>query len=53
MVVGAEPYCFRMRLENKKFLHPTYCKRLVRMVERGLEDFVVKTRVTPTIGEEN
>jgi hypothetical protein len=24
MVIGTEPHCFRMRLENEKFLDPTY-----------------------------
>jgi hypothetical protein len=27
MVVGAEPQCFRVRLENERFLDPTYCKK--------------------------
>jgi hypothetical protein len=26
MVIGAEPHCFGMRLQNEKFLDPTYCK---------------------------
>jgi hypothetical protein len=28
MVVGAELYCFGVKLENGRFLDPTYCKKL-------------------------
>jgi hypothetical protein len=45
MVVGAEPCCFEVRLENRRFLDLTYCKKLrdefVR--EREPMDCVVKT----------
>jgi hypothetical protein len=27
MVVGVKLYCFGVRLENGKFLDPTYCKK--------------------------
>jgi hypothetical protein len=27
MVVGAEPHCFGVRLENERFFDPTYYKK--------------------------
>jgi hypothetical protein len=36
MVVGVKLHCFRVRLENGRFLDPTYCKKQVRMVRENL-----------------
>jgi hypothetical protein len=56
MVVGAEPRCFGMRLENGRFLDQTYCKkprdkftwweRTYGLHNRG-------RRAMPTIGDKN
>jgi hypothetical protein len=56
MVVGAEPRLFGNEMGRRNVFGPDILQedeRQVRMVERGLVDFTVKTRVTPTIGEEN
>jgi hypothetical protein len=56
MVVGVKPYYFRMRLENERFLDPTYYKKprskfawLGRIVESRNHD----KRATPIIVGEN
>jgi hypothetical protein len=56
MVIGVEPHCFGMILENGKFLDPTYYRmprdkfgwweRTIGLCGRG-------RRVMPTMGEEN
>jgi hypothetical protein len=28
MVIGAEPHCFRVRLENRRFFDPTYYRKV-------------------------
>jgi hypothetical protein len=56
MIVGAEPRLFWNEMGRRNVFGPDILQedeRQVRMVERGLVDFTVKTRVTPTIGEEN
>jgi hypothetical protein len=56
MVVGAEPQCFGMRLENGRFLDSTYCRKSIdkfigwdrtcRLCRQGRRDM-------STVGEEN
>jgi hypothetical protein len=56
MVVGAEPCCFRMRLENVKFLDPTYCKEPRAKFVRWERTCTLRSqdrRVTLIIGEDN
>jgi hypothetical protein len=56
MVVDAEPHCFRMRLENRRFSVSMFCKKprskfvwLGRTCELRNQD----RRATLIIGEEN
>jgi hypothetical protein len=44
MVIGTEPNCFGMTLENKKVLDPTSarCRETSSYGERELEDCIVK-----------
>jgi hypothetical protein len=56
MDIGVELRCFGMRLENRRFLDLTYCKKPgSKFVWLG-RTFVSRNRdkrVTPTTGEEN
>jgi hypothetical protein len=56
MVIGVEPHCFGVRLENGRFLDPTYCKKLKDksvQSERICESRSQDRRAMPTIGEES
>jgi hypothetical protein len=56
MVEGTKPHCLGMRLENRRFLDPTYCKKSRDKFvwwERTCRLHNQDRRVTPTIGEEN
>jgi hypothetical protein len=55
-VIGAELYCFGMRLENRRHLDPTYCMKLRDKFiwwERTWGLCSQDRRDMPTIGEEN
>jgi hypothetical protein len=56
MVIDIRHRCFGVRLENGKFLDPTFCKKpRSKFVLLG-RTFVSRNRdkrATPTIGEEN
>jgi hypothetical protein len=56
MVVGAELYYFGMRLENERFLDPTYCKKRRSMftwLGRTFESHNQDKRAMSIIGGEN
>jgi hypothetical protein len=56
MDIDVELRCFVMRLENERFLDPTYCTKPIRKFLRLGRTFVSRNRdkrATPIIGEEN
>jgi hypothetical protein len=56
MVVGVELCCFRMRLENRRFLDLTFYKKLkskFAWLERTFESSNQGRKAMPIIGEEN
>jgi hypothetical protein len=56
MVIGAKPHYFRMRLENERFLDPTYYKKprsKLIWLGRTFESHNQDKRATLIIGEEN
>jgi hypothetical protein len=56
MVIGAELHCFRVRLENGRFLDPTYCKKARNKFtqrERTCELRSQSRRAKLIIGEES
>jgi hypothetical protein len=56
MDVDIELHCFGVRLENRRFLDPTYCKKLRSKFVWIGRTIVSRNRDkggTPTIGEEN
>jgi hypothetical protein len=56
MIIGAELHCFGVRLENGRFLAPTYYKKprsKFAWRERTCELRNIGRRATPNIGEES
>jgi hypothetical protein len=56
MVIGAEPCCFGVRLENRRFLDLAYCKKLRSKFvwgERTCGLLNRDKRAMPTIEEES
>jgi hypothetical protein len=56
MVVGVKLRCFGVRLENGRFLGPTYCRKLRSKfvwLGRISKSCNQDKRATPIIGEEN
>jgi hypothetical protein len=56
MVVGVELRCFGVRLENRRFLDPTFYKKSrgkFVLLGRTCESRNLGRRATPIIGEEN
>jgi hypothetical protein len=56
MVIGVKLCCFGLRLENRRFLDPTFCKKLRSKfvwLGRTCELRSLGRRAMPIIGEES